>query len=58
MTNIITLSLYIISAAGFIVQMYYVINGLMAPSFSITEVKHEKLGLLKPNSTRLLKHDI
>ena len=46
MANVILMIIiYTISAIGFLTQMFYVTNGLMAPSFSDIEIKQEKLGL-------------
>ena len=45
MANIFLLGIYAISAIGFLVQMYYVSEELMTPSFSDIEMKREKLGL-------------
>ena len=45
MANLVLMFLYTISAIGFMVQMFYVTEELMAPSFSDMELKHEKLGL-------------
>ena len=47
MANIFLLGIYAISAIGFLVQMYYVSEELMTPSFSDIEMKREKLGLEK-----------
>ena len=52
--------IYTISAIGFLAQMYYVTEELMAPSFSDIEIKQEKLGekecniLNKPESQFLI----
>ena len=45
MANLVLMFLYTISAIGFMVQMFYVTQELMAPSFSDMELKREKLGL-------------
>ena len=47
MANVIKIIIYTISAIGFLTQMYYVTEELMAPSFSDIEIKQEKLGLKK-----------
>ena len=48
MANVILMIIiYTISAIGFLVQMFYVTNELIAPSFSDIEIKQEKLGLKK-----------
>ena len=46
--NIILMVLiYTLSAIGFLAQMFYVTEELMAPSFSDIEIKQEKLGLME-----------
>ena len=45
MANVIKIIIYMISAIGFLTQMFYVAEDLMAPSFSDIEIKQEKLGL-------------
>ena len=45
MANVIKIIIYTISAIGFLTQMFYVTEELMAPSFSDIEIKQEKLGL-------------
>ena len=45
MADLVLVFLYTISAIGFMVQMFYVTQELMAPSFSDMELKREMLGL-------------
>ena len=45
MANIFLLGIYAICAIGFLVQMYFVTEELMTPSFSDIGMEREKLGL-------------
>ena len=45
MANLVLMFLYTISAIGFMAQMFFVTNELMAPSYSDIVLKREKLGL-------------
>ena len=45
MAKLVLMFLYTISAIGFMAQMFFVTNELMAPSFSDIVLKREKLGL-------------